>query len=65
MTDLQFIISTDSLSTLLGEREEQSRKRQANDHSVCGGGQRLNKRHSVPLRDFVLVPIPAYIDTEA
>ena len=38
MTDLQFLVSTDNLSTLLIEREEPSRKRE-NNQIVYGGVQ--------------------------
>ena len=64
MTDPQFVIATESLSTPLGEREEPSRERRANDHPIYGGGQRLHKRHGMPLRDLPLVPVPVHIDTE-
>ena len=65
MADLHFFIATNSLSAPLGEREEPSRKREANDHSFCGDGQRPHKRHSMPLGDFALVPVPVHINTEA
>jgi len=64
VTDLQFIIASNSLSTRLGEREKPLRKHEAKGHSVRGGGQRLQEWHSMPLGDFGFVPIPVHIDTE-
>jgi hypothetical protein len=65
ITDLHFLVATNSLSTPFSEQEEPFRKRQAEEQSFCGSGQRPHKRHSMSLGYFVLVPIPAHIDTEA
>jgi hypothetical protein len=65
MTDLHFLVATNSLSTPLSEHEEPCRKRQAEEQSFCGSGQRPHKGHSMSLGYFVLVPIPVHIDTEA
>ena len=65
MTDLHFIVATNSLSTSLGKREKPSGKRQEKEDSFCGDGQRPHKRHSMPLRGLILVPIPVRIHTKA
>ena len=64
VTDLEFIIATNHFSTRLAEKEKPVRKRKAKGHSVRGSGQRLHKRHRMPLGNFGLVPIPVDIDTE-
>jgi hypothetical protein len=64
MTDLHFTVATNGLSTPLGEKEKPFRKRKEKKHSFSGDGQRLHKRHSVPLRDLVLVPVPVHVDTK-
>jgi len=38
MTDLHFIVATNSLSTPLGEKEKPFRKRQEKEQSFCGDG---------------------------
>ncbi len=65
MTDLHFIVGTDSLSTPLIEREEPSRKHEESGQTLRGGGQCMNKRHSMLIGNLFLVPIPVHIDAEA
>jgi hypothetical protein len=65
VTDLCFLITTESLSTLLGERDEPSGEHRLKEHPVYGGDQCLHERHSMPLGDFALVPLPVHIDAEA
>jgi len=64
MTHLQFLITTNTLSTPLGERKEPSREYSAKVYSVQSSGQRLHKGYSMLLGNFNLVPIPVDIDTE-
>ena len=64
-TNLHFLVSTNSTSTALGEREEPPRERRENAYSIQSSRQRLHKGYSMPLGDFALVPVPVDIDTEA
>ena len=64
VTDLEFMIATNCLSTRVCEKEKPVRKSKAEGHPVRGGGQRLHKRHIMPLGDLGLVPIPVDIDTK-
>ena len=65
MTNLQFIVGANSLSTPLIEKEEPSWKHEANGYTSYIGIQCIHKSHSMPVGDFILVPVPVYIDAEA
>jgi hypothetical protein len=65
MTDLQFIVATNTLWLPRLEREEPSRKYEEKTHPLYGGSQCLHKGHGVTLGNFVLVPVPVHIDAKA